>query len=298
MRGTIVCALGSTDRRWVPSRLFPLRVVAGTAGGGVRRQPARRDRSPCARPDTPVCPCPPGREADAGRPVVRPSPAPVACGRGVTRLRSMRPGVLGPPLGRVRCGPPSLREVAWGAMPCLSGGGSPQAEGTRHGRGHGHAVRHVPLAQGQRGMPALARGRSPAVAAGRRGHPKRRRPWAAPAWGGGLPCGGCRVGAGAVSNAPAQGCTRDGRRRGCAQWACRRGRGSGATGRAGGGAWPGRRRTWSRGHVQAGLGGASSPNNALEPTPTAFARPSLRLLARLTAGVRLLIPVIRCHSTG
>jgi hypothetical protein len=30
------------------------------------------------------------------------------------------------------------------------------------------------------------------------------------------------------------------------------------------------------------------PNLALEPTPTAFARASLRLLARLTASVRLL----------
>src|SRR5712692_3904247 len=33
------------------------------------------------------------------------------------------------------------------------------------------------------------------------------------------------------------------------------------------------------GHVRAERGGASGPNNALEPTPTAFARPSLRLLA-------------------
>ena len=31
----------------------------------------------------------------------------------------------------------------------------------------------------------------------------------------------------------------------------------------------------------------TAPNQALEPTPTAFARPSLRLLARLTASVRL-----------
>ena len=31
-----------------------------------------------------------------------------------------------------------------------------------------------------------------------------------------------------------------------------------------------------------------APNQALEPTPTASARPSLRLLARLTAGVRRL----------
>ena len=31
----------------------------------------------------------------------------------------------------------------------------------------------------------------------------------------------------------------------------------------------------------------TAPNHALEPTPTAFARASLRLLARLTAGVRL-----------
>jgi len=29
------------------------------------------------------------------------------------------------------------------------------------------------------------------------------------------------------------------------------------------------------------------PNIAVEPTPTAYARPSLRLLARLTAGVGL-----------
>jgi hypothetical protein len=39
--------------------------------------------------------------------------------------------------------------------------------------------------------------------------------------------------------------------------------------------------------VLAGLGGASGPNNALEPTPIAFARASLWLLARLTASVRL-----------
>jgi len=31
----------------------------------------------------------------------------------------------------------------------------------------------------------------------------------------------------------------------------------------------------------------SLPNHAVEPTPTAFARASLRLLARLTASVRL-----------
>jgi hypothetical protein len=31
----------------------------------------------------------------------------------------------------------------------------------------------------------------------------------------------------------------------------------------------------------------TSPNQALEPTPTAFARPSLRLLARLTASVAM-----------
>jgi|SoiMethySBSTD1v2_1073268.scaffolds.fasta_scaffold144729_4 hypothetical protein len=31
----------------------------------------------------------------------------------------------------------------------------------------------------------------------------------------------------------------------------------------------------------------TSPNHALEPTPTAFAPTSLRLLARLTASVRL-----------
>ena len=30
----------------------------------------------------------------------------------------------------------------------------------------------------------------------------------------------------------------------------------------------------------------AAPNQALEPTPTAFARTSLRLLARLTASVR------------
>src|SRR5438105_15473898 len=33
----------------------------------------------------------------------------------------------------------------------------------------------------------------------------------------------------------------------------------------------------------------TAPNLALEPTPTAFARASLRLLARLTAGVRCLL---------
>jgi hypothetical protein len=35
----------------------------------------------------------------------------------------------------------------------------------------------------------------------------------------------------------------------------------------------------------------AAPNQALEPTPTAFARTSLRLLVQLTAGVRL-------HSYG
>ena len=50
---------------------------------------------------------------------------------------------------------------------------------------------------------------------------------------------------------------------------------------AGGGA------TGQRGQARPGLGGAAGPNNALEPTPPAFARASLRLVARLTAGVRL-----------
>src|SRR5262245_7114428 len=34
-------------------------------------------------------------------------------------------------------------------------------------------------------------------------------------------------------------------------------------------------------------GGLAGPNKAVEPTPTAFARASLRLLARLTASVRV-----------
>ena len=46
---------------------------------------------------------------------------------------------------------------------------------------------------------------------------------------------------------------------------------------------------WGRaaGAPSAAVPGAWGPNIALEPTPTAFARPSLRLLVRLTAGVRL-----------
>jgi hypothetical protein len=39
----------------------------------------------------------------------------------------------------------------------------------------------------------------------------------------------------------------------------------------------------------------TSPNHALEPTPTAFAPASLRLLARLTASVGLPKPVL-CHN--
>src|SRR5262245_32660752 len=41
-----------------------------------------------------------------------------------------------------------------------------------------------------------------------------------------------------------------------------------------------------QGTQRARAGLRSGPNKAVEPTPTAFARASLRLLARLTAGVR------------
>jgi putative acetyltransferase len=43
----------------------------------------------------------------------------------------------------------------------------------------------------------------------------------------------------------------------------------------------------AEGGARAGAPCCTAPNNALEPTPTASARTSLRLLARLTAGVRL-----------
>ena len=62
---------------------------------------------------------------------------------------------------------------------------------------------------------------------------------------------------------------------------------------AGGGAmrvpWGVSREEASRGQSgrgRSGVGGTAGPNNALEPTPTASAPASLRLLARLTAGVR------------
>ena len=41
----------------------------------------------------------------------------------------------------------------------------------------------------------------------------------------------------------------------------------------------------AEGGARAGAPCCTAPNNALEPTPTASARTSLRLLARLTAGV-------------
>ena len=49
----------------------------------------------------------------------------------------------------------------------------------------------------------------------------------------------------------------------------------------------------AEGVPQAAVLGASEPNNALEPTPTASAPASLWLLARLTAGVRL-----KFHRSG
>jgi len=46
----------------------------------------------------------------------------------------------------------------------------------------------------------------------------------------------------------------------------------------------------AEGGARAGAPCCTAPNNALEPTPTASARASLWLLARLTAGVRETTP--------
>ena len=188
---------------------LPLHVAAGAVGGGELRQPACRGRSPCARPATPVCPCSPGRERDAGRHVV----GLLACAGGL-RAGCHPPAVHAPVCPRASPGADALRpsrptrgllrrtEEGAGAGhapgPCPSGGSPP--------RRRAHAARAGPVG------PAYAR----EVAVTCRGGGSARASQAPPA------VGGPSVGWGRAvrercRNALAPVCTRAGRRLGRTQ---------------------------------------------------------------------------------
>ena len=107
------CPPGAQTDGGCPLGFSPIRVAVGAAGGGVRRQPARRGRSPRDRPTRPYVPAPLAGRWMQADPWWGPAPVPVACVRGVTRRRSTRTGCRGHALvaGARR---PSLRGVSWG----------------------------------------------------------------------------------------------------------------------------------------------------------------------------------------